>query len=99
MMKALTIASTLLMSGAAMAQTYGPTSPGAADTTDPNSAPLASPRGAPPVPAPRPGETTGYGAPLDPAGRANTSDPNSAYSGATGATGRPANPMADPRVR
>lgn len=99
MIKALAIASTLLMSGAAMAQTYGPTDPGAANTTDPNSAPLVSPRGAPPpVFVAPPGATTGFGG-LDAAGRANTSDPNSAYSGATDATGRPVNPMADPRMR
>lgn len=41
--------------------------------------------------------TTGRG--LDAVGRANTSDPNSAMSGGTDASGHPVNPMADPRQR
>jgi hypothetical protein len=81
-----------LVTGAAMAQSVGnPGSPGRADTTDPNSAPMMGSQGT------RTPNTTGRG--LDAAGRANTSDPNSARSGGTDASGRPVNPTADPRQR
>jgi hypothetical protein len=58
-----------------------------ANTTDPNSAATMDGRA-----------TTGFGK-FDAAGQANTSDPGSINSGATNAAGRPANPMANPRVR
>lgn len=69
MLRTLTAASMVLISGFAMAQSVGNAgNPAAADTTDPNSAPLmrserTAPRGA---------------VEFDTAGRANTADPNSA---------------------
>jgi hypothetical protein len=80
---ALTLATT-----AAMAQSVGNSGrPARANTTDPNSAPMMGSQGT--------RSTNG----LDAAGRANTSDPNSAMSGGTNASGRSANPTANPRRR
>jgi hypothetical protein len=104
MLKTLTITSMLLMSGAAMAQSVGNSgNPGAANTTDPNSAPMAGSAGT----RTDGRATTGAGSNmgnmgrggLDAAGRANTSDPNSANSAGTNAAGRPANPTVNPMTR
>ena len=95
-MKTLLVLAFTLASGVAMAQSVGNAgNPAAADTTDPNSAPLASPKGAAKSTT---RSTTGSGR-LDAAGRANTSDPNSARSGATNAAGRPVDPTANPKRR
>jgi hypothetical protein len=100
MLKTVIVASMLLLSGAAMAQSVGNGDPANANTTDPNSAPWAAAPRARPITG-----TTGMGRQdvrqegLDAVGRANTSDPNSAMSGATNAAGQPVNPMADPRSR
>ena len=97
MLKTLTIASMLLVSGAAFAQSMDGTRGNATGSTtaDPNSAPRAGTTGTSPMTSGT-GVTTPRG--LDAAGRANTSDPLSTNSGATGATGQPVNPStADPR--
>jgi hypothetical protein len=80
----------------AMAQSVGNGgNPAAANTTDPNSAPMAGSAG---TRMDTHRSTTGSGR-VDAAGRANTSDPSSANSGGTDASGRPVNPAANPRVR
>jgi hypothetical protein len=101
MLKALTITSMLLMSGAAMAQSVGNSgNPAAANTTDPNSAPMAGSSGIRMDGRATTGRSSGnMGGGLDAAGRANTADPNSANSGGTNAAGRPANPMTQPMGR
>ena len=77
-----------LATTAAMAQSVGDSGrPGRANTTDPNSAPMMG------------SQSTRSTNGLDAAGRANTSDPNSAMSGGTNASGRSANPTANPRRR
>jgi hypothetical protein len=87
-------ASLAIMPGLAIAQSYGSGgNPGAANTTDPNSAPRMGSQGTRDDRA-----TTGFGR-VDPAGRANTSDPGSTNSGGTNAAGRPANPRANPEER
>ena len=87
-------ASLIIMPGMAIAQSTGNAgNPGAANTTDPNSAPAMGSQGTRGNRA-----TTGSGQ-LDPAGRANTSDPGSTNSGGTNAVGQPANPRANPEER
>ena len=87
-------ASLVIMPGIALAQSYGNGgNPGAANTTDPNSAPRMGSQGT------RDGRATSGSGRLDPVGRANTSDPGSTNSGGTNAAGQPANPRANPQVR
>lgn len=92
--RTLALAATLaLTSGVALAQSVGNGgSPGRANTTDPNSAPMMGNQG-------MRDQTTTTGRGLDATGRANTSDPNSAMSGGTDASGRPVNPEANSRQR
>ena len=97
-LKILALAATFaIASGVVLAQSVGNGGPGRANTTDPNSSPMMGSQGTGPTTPGNSGQTSGRS--LDAVGRANTSDPNSAMSGGTDASGRPVNPMADPRQR
>ena len=91
--KTLALALSLALApGVAIAQGVGNSggNPARADTADSNSAPRMGTQGTQP-------QTSGRS--LDAAGKANTSDPNSARSGGTDASGNPVNPQANPRER
>lgn len=100
MLKKALIAATavVLLSGTGWAQSVGNSGhPARANTTDPNSAPTST-MGHRRMEHGRDGPRSGTVG-MDATGRANTSDPNSAMSGGTDASGRPINPMANPRRR
>ena len=96
MLKTLTVSSMLLVSGAALAQSIDSRwNPAGVNTADPNNTPRAGMT----ITSPTVGQSVADPRRLDAAGRANTEDPLSTNSGATGASGDPVNPMANPRMR
>ena len=96
MLKTLTIASMLLVSGAAFAQSIDSRGNAAGvNTADPNNTPRAGMT----ITSPTVGQSVVDPRRLDATGRANTDNPLSTNSGATGASGDPVNPMANPRAR